>query len=90
MVVLVVSQVVANLRQCQGGGGPPDLESERLYELSQALIGDLTLSQLLTHMVGTVQSVFTPRWTALVLPEGRERRSGPERRCGSRPGRANR
>ena len=44
-------------------------ESERLYELSQALIGDLTLSQLLTHIVTTVQSVFAPRWTTLVLPD---------------------
>ena len=65
VVVLVVSQVVASC-------GPPEEavrrtgESERLYELSQALIGDLTLSQLLTHIVTAVQGVFAPRWTTLV------------------------
>ena len=38
--------------------------------MSQALIGDLNFSQLLTHIVDTVQGVFVPRWTALVLPDG--------------------
>jgi two-component system, OmpR family, sensor histidine kinase KdpD len=70
VVVLVVSQVVAKLRSAREEAERRTEESERLYELSQALIGDLTLSQLLTHMVATVQSVFAPRWTALVLPEG--------------------
>jgi two-component system, OmpR family, sensor histidine kinase KdpD len=69
VVVLMVSQVVAKLRSAREEAERRTEESERLYELSQALIGDLTLSQLLSHMVATVQSVFTPRWTALVLPE---------------------
>ncbi|HVA05698.1 MAG TPA: ATP-binding protein, partial [Acidimicrobiales bacterium] len=68
VVVLVVSQVVAKLRSAREEAERRTQESGRLYELSQALIGDLTLSQLLTHMVATVQSVFAPRWTALVLP----------------------
>ena len=68
VVVLVVSQVVAKLRSAREEAERRTQESERLYELSQTLIGDLTLSQLLTHMVATVQSVFVPRWTALVLP----------------------
>ncbi len=67
-VVLVVSQVVAKLRSAREEAERRTQESERLYELSQTLIGDLTLSELLTHMVTTVQSVFAPRWTALVLP----------------------
>jgi len=45
--------------------------------LSQALIGDLTLSQLLAHIVATVQSVFAPRWTALVLPDTEAAGGGP-------------
>jgi two-component system sensor histidine kinase KdpD len=69
VVVVIVSQVVANLRRAREEAERRTEESERLYELSQALIGDLTLSQLLTHMVSTVQSVFAPSWTALVLPE---------------------
>ena len=70
VVVLVVSQVVAKLRSAREEAERRTEESERLYELSQALIGDLTLSELLTHMVTTVQTVFAPRWTALVLPDG--------------------
>ncbi len=69
VVVLVVSQVVAKLRSAREEAEHRTQESERLYDLSQALIGDLTLSELLTHMVATVQSVFVPRWTALVLPD---------------------
>ncbi len=70
VVVLVVSQVVAKLRSAREEAERRTEESERLYELSHALIGDLTLSELLTHMVTTVQTVFAPRWTALVLPDG--------------------
>ena len=69
VVVLVVSQVVAKLRSTREEAERRTEESQRLFELSQALIGDLTLSQLLKHMVATVQSVFAPRWTALVLPD---------------------
>jgi len=68
-VVLVAAQVVARQRSAREEALRRTVESERLFELSQALIGDLSLSQLLTHIVGTVQSVFVPRWTALVLPE---------------------
>ena len=85
VVVLVVSQVVAKLRSAREEAERRTEESERLYELSQALIGDLTLSELLTHMVATVQSVFAPRWTALVLPDAGRRRTGSRRpRCGWR------
>lgn len=73
VVVLVVAQVVASQRRARDDAQRRTEESERLFELSQALIGDLNLSQLLTHIVGTVQSVFVPRWTALVLPvDGRD------------------
>ena len=68
VVVLIVAQVVAKLRSAREEALRRTEESERLFELSQALIGDLTMSQLLTHIAGTVQSVFLPRWTALVLP----------------------
>ncbi len=67
-VVLVVAQVVTQLQRARVDALRREEESGRLYELSQALIGDLTLSQLRTHIVGSVQGVFAPRWTALVLP----------------------
>ncbi len=68
-VVLMVAEVVVKLRSAREEALRRTEESERLFELSQALIGDLSLSQLLSHIVATVQSVFTPRWTALVLPD---------------------
>ena len=77
VVVLIVSQVVAKLRSAREEAERRTAESERLYELSQALIGDLTLSELLTHIVATVQSVFAPRWTALVLPDTDAAERGP-------------
>jgi two-component system, OmpR family, sensor histidine kinase KdpD len=70
VVVLIAAQVVAQLRRARQEALRRDEESRRLYELSQALIGDLTLAQLLTHIVETVQGVFAPRWTAIVLPAG--------------------
>ena len=73
VVVLIVAQVVAQLASAREDAQRRKTESERLHELSQALIGDLTLAQLLTHIVDTVQAVFGPRWTALVLPVGGRR-----------------
>ena len=69
-VVLIVAQVVAQLRAARQQALRRREESQRLYELSQTLIGDFSLSQLLVHVVDTVQGVFEPRWTALVLPPG--------------------
>jgi two-component system sensor histidine kinase KdpD len=68
-VVLIGSQLVSNLRGAREEAVRRTAESGRMYELSQALIGDLTLAQLLTHIVATVQDAFEPHWTALVLPE---------------------
>jgi two-component system sensor histidine kinase KdpD len=69
-VVLIVARVVAQLRTAREDALRRQEESDRLYELSQALIGDLPRAQLLTHIADTVQGVFQPRWTALVLPQG--------------------
>jgi two-component system, OmpR family, sensor histidine kinase KdpD len=86
VVVLIVSQVVAKLRSAREEAERRTEESERLYELSQALIGDLTLSELLLHMVATVQSVFAPRWTALVLPNADAGTSGAALRVAASAG----
>jgi two-component system sensor histidine kinase KdpD len=67
---LIVAQVVAQLRRARGEALRRNEESDRLYGLSQELIGDFSLPQLLTHIVNTVQGVFVPRWTALVVPHG--------------------
>ncbi len=68
-VVLIVARVVANVRTAREEALLRTREARRLYELSQELIGELTFSQLRTHVVTTVQDSFAPLWTALVLPE---------------------
>ena len=53
-VVLIVAQVVSQLRRAREVAVRQTAESNRLYDLSQALIGDLTLSELLSHIVTAV------------------------------------
>jgi two-component system sensor histidine kinase KdpD len=77
VVVLVVAQVVTKLQSAQEEAQRRTKDADRLFELSQALIGDLALPDLLSHIVTTVQNAFTPRWTALVLP-GPDERDGTE------------
>jgi two-component system sensor histidine kinase KdpD len=71
VVVLIIAQVVSQLRQARQVALRRTEESSRLYELSQALIGDLSLEQLLDHIVTAVQNAFEPRWTVLLLPAER-------------------
>jgi two-component system, OmpR family, sensor histidine kinase KdpD len=68
IVGLVVAQVVTKFREAREEARRREQEAGRLFELSQALIGDLGLSELLTHIAATVQTVFSPRWTAVLLP----------------------
>jgi two-component system sensor histidine kinase KdpD len=70
LVVIVVARVVSNLKLAREQGHRREEDAGRLYELSHALIGDLTLEQLLEHIASSVQDAFHPRWTALLLPVG--------------------
>jgi two-component system sensor histidine kinase KdpD len=80
VVVLIVAKVVDNFHSARDEARRREQDAGRLFELSQALIGDLTISQLLDHIAATVQTVFAPRWTALLLPAGAELAAdeGPE------------
>jgi two-component system sensor histidine kinase KdpD len=68
LVVLVVARVVTNLTTAREEARRREEDAGRLFALSQVLIGDLTLDQLLEHIVSSVQSAFHPSWTALLLP----------------------
>ena len=68
VVTLLVAQVVTNLNAARDEARRREQDAGRLFELSQALIGDFTISELLDHIATTVQTVFAPRWTALLLP----------------------
>ncbi len=84
VVVLIVARVVDKLREAREEALRRTDESERLFELSQALIGDLTLSQLLTHIAGTRANRFLATLDRTRAAGGRERghrtRRGTERR----------
>ncbi len=68
LVVLVVARVVTNLQAAREESRRREEDGARLFELSQTLIGDLTLAQLLEHIAATVQAVFAPRWTVMLVP----------------------
>jgi two-component system sensor histidine kinase KdpD len=68
IVAQLVAQVVSNLNAARDEARRRAQDAGRLFELSQALIGEFTISELLDHIVTTVQTVFAPRWTALLLP----------------------
>jgi two-component system, OmpR family, sensor histidine kinase KdpD len=70
VVALVVTRVVTNLKEAREEARRREEDTGRLFELSQTLIGDLSLTQLLDHIARSVQSAFGPRWTALLLPTG--------------------
>ena len=88
IVVLVVTRVVTAQQAAREDAQRRERDADRLFELSQTLIGDLTLSELLEHIAGTVQAVFAPRWTALLLPgvDWTSRSEGPELSVAARAG----
>jgi two-component system sensor histidine kinase KdpD len=88
IVVLVVAQVVIALHAARDEARRREQDAGRLFELSQALIGDTGISELLNHIVTTVQTVFAPRWTALLLPADPvpEGMDGPELEVAARAG----
>ena len=90
VVVLIVARVVTNLQAARQEATRREEDANRLFELSQALIGDFTLPQLLEQIVATVQALFAPRWTVLLLPDAsaadRGRRLRTLGRCPGRPG----
>src|SRR5580704_3316026 len=56
VVVLVVARVVERLKVARARAGRREEDAVRLFELSRALIGDLSLAQLLEHIASSVQS----------------------------------
>ncbi len=90
VVTLLVAQVVTNLNAARDEARRREQDAGRLFELSQALIGDFTIAELLDHIAATVQTVFAPRWTALLLPVATSQHGGdgPELFVAARDGQA--
>jgi two-component system sensor histidine kinase KdpD len=70
VVMLLVAQVVAHLDAARSEAQQRAVEAQRLYELSELLVGDRSVEELLESIAGTVQNVFDVTGVAVLLPEG--------------------
>ena len=68
IVMLLVAQVVANLRSARSEAQRREIEAQRLYELSELLVQDRSVGELLETIVGVVQTMFDVPAVALLLP----------------------
>ena len=68
VVMLLVAQVVSRLQSARTDAQARVQEEHRLFQLSQLLVGDRSLPELLTTIVDAVQSAFRASGVALLLP----------------------
>ncbi len=70
VVMLVVARVVVFLQRARADARRQADATSRLYLLSDLLIGDKPVGELLQQVMSTVQEAFGPRWVAALLPDG--------------------
>jgi two-component system sensor histidine kinase KdpD len=70
VVVLLVARVVASLQVARTEARRKEDDTRRLFELSELLIGDKPLGELLEAVVRSVRAVFRLEGAALLLPVG--------------------
>ncbi len=68
VVVLLVAQVVAHLESARHEAQQRAAETQRLYELSELLVKDRSIEDLLETIVTAVRTVFDVPGVALLLP----------------------
>ncbi|HLI15484.1 MAG TPA: ATP-binding protein [Acidimicrobiales bacterium] len=68
VVMLVVARVVARLRAARAESRRHLAAMRQLFELSDVLIAEVPLPELLERIVATVHQVFRPAGVALLLP----------------------
>jgi two-component system sensor histidine kinase KdpD len=68
VVMLVVARVVSGLQVARAEARRREIDTRRLYVLSDLLIGDKPLPELLELVVTTIHHAFGPSWVALLLP----------------------
>ena len=72
VVMLVVARVVVFLQRARADARRQADATERLYVLSDLLIGDRPVTDLLQQVVTTIHDAFGPRWVAALLPASRD------------------
>ncbi len=75
-VLLVVARIVARLAAARAEARRREDDARTLLELSDVLIGETPLAELLEFVVTTVHEVFDLRSVALLLPVASDDRSG--------------
>ncbi|MHB1533867.1 MAG: ATP-binding protein [Acidimicrobiales bacterium] len=68
VVMVLVSQVVAALQRARITARRREQDARRLFEISDLLIGDRPMPELLVSIVRTVRSIFDLTSVALLLP----------------------
>jgi len=69
-VVVVVARLTAKLERSRSMARQREEVTRRLYELSESLIGDKPLEDLLRLIASTIHQAFGARWVAVLMPEG--------------------
>ncbi len=70
VVMVVMSRVVANLELARSEARTRASDAQRLFELSELLVEDSSVADLLKTIVGAVRTVFAVSGVALLGPEG--------------------
>ncbi|HUY65794.1 MAG TPA: ATP-binding protein [Acidimicrobiales bacterium] len=70
VVMLLVARVVASLDSARSDAQRRADETRRLFELSELLVEDRSVDELLETIVGAVATVFEVPGVALLVPEG--------------------
>ncbi len=70
VVMLLVSRVVASLESARSEAQSRTAEARRLFELSELLVEDRSVEDLLRTIVGAVRTVFEVPGVALLVPQG--------------------
>lgn len=68
VVMLVVAALVARLQRARAEARRHEDDTRHLYVLSELLIGDKDLTELLQLIVSTIHQAFGTRWAAVLLP----------------------
>ena len=69
LVMVVVSRVVANLESARSEAQTRAADARRLFELSELLVQDRSVAELLKTIVGAVKTVFDVPGVALLVPQ---------------------
>lgn len=76
VVMLVVAALVVSLQRARAESWRRERDTRHLYDLSDLLIGDKQLSELLQLIVSTIHQAFNARWVAVLLPSVRGQGAG--------------